>query len=34
MIDAEIRGKLRADYSRAHDRAEDLLTSTAFGLLR
>jgi hypothetical protein len=34
MVDAEIRGKLGADASRAHDRAEDLLTSTVFGLLR
>lgn len=34
MIDAELRGKLGADGSRAHDRAEDLLTSTVFGLLR
>jgi hypothetical protein len=34
MIFAELRGKLGADYSRAHDRAEDLYTSTVFGLLR
>jgi len=34
MIFAEIHGKLGIDYSRAHERAEDLLTSTAFGLLR
>src|SRR5260221_1764908 len=34
MIFAEIHGKLGADCSRAHDRAEDLLTSTVFGLLR
>lgn len=34
MIDAEIRGKLGRTYARAHERAEDLLTSTAFGLLR
>jgi hypothetical protein len=34
MIDAEIRGKLGANFSRAHERAEDLLTSTTFGLLR
>jgi hypothetical protein len=34
MIFAEIHGKLGVNYSRAHDRAEDLLTSTVFGLLR
>ena len=34
MIDAELRGKLGAGFSRAHERAEDLLTSTVFGLLR
>jgi hypothetical protein len=34
MIFAELRGKLGVDYSRAHERAEDLLTSTVFGLLR
>lgn len=34
MIEADIRGKLGRDGSRAHDRAEDLLTSTVFGLLR
>jgi hypothetical protein len=34
MIDADIRGKLRRDSSSAHDRSEDLLTSTVFGLLR
>jgi hypothetical protein len=34
MIFAELHGKLGADYSRAHERAEDLLTSTVFGLLR
>ncbi len=34
MIFAELRGKLGSDCSRAHERAEDLLTSTAFGLLR
>ena len=34
MIDADIRGKLRPDGSNAHERSEDLLTSTVFGLLR
>ncbi len=34
MLFAELRGKLGRDGSRAHDRAEDLLTSTAFQLLR
>jgi hypothetical protein len=34
MLYAELRGKLGRDGSRAHDRAEDLLTSTAFQLLR
>ncbi len=34
MIFAEIHGKLGDGYSRASDRSEDLLTSTAFGLLR
>jgi len=34
MIFAEIHGKLGADGSRAHERSEDLLTSTVFGLLR
>jgi hypothetical protein len=34
VIFAEIHGKLGADYSRAHERAEDLLTSTVLGLLR
>lgn len=34
MIDADLRGKLRADGSNAHERSEDLLTSTVFGLLR
>src|SRR5437773_12478484 len=34
MIFAEIHGKLGSGYSRAHARGEDLLTSTAFGLLR
>lgn len=34
MIEAEIRGKLGRRYARAHERAEDLLTSTAFGLLQ
>jgi hypothetical protein len=34
MIEAEIAGKLGAAYERATDRAEDLLTSTVFGLLR
>jgi hypothetical protein len=34
MIFAELHGKLGSDGSRAHDRLEDLLTSTAFGLLR
>jgi hypothetical protein len=34
MIFAELHRKLGADYSRAHERAEDLLTSTVFGLLR
>src|SRR4051812_26314321 len=34
MIFAELHGKLGEDYSRAHERAEDLLTSTVFGLLR
>src|SRR5437016_3073480 len=34
MIFAELQGKLGRDYSLAHDRAEDLLTSTVFQLLR
>jgi hypothetical protein len=34
MLFAEQRGKLGRDGTRAHDRAEDLLTSTAFQLLR
>lgn len=34
MIFAELHGKLGHDYSLAHDRAEDLLTSTVFQLLR
>ena len=34
MIDAELRGKLGRNYSRAHERAEDVLTSTVFGLFR
>lgn len=34
MVQAELRNKLGTDGSRAHDRAEDLLTSTVFGLLR
>jgi len=34
MIFAELHGKLGQDYSLAHERAEDLLTSTAFQLLR
>jgi hypothetical protein len=34
MLFAECCGKLGRDGSRAHDRAEDLLTSTAFQLLR
>jgi hypothetical protein len=34
MVFAEIHGKLGPDYARAHERAEDLLTSTVFGLLR
>lgn len=34
MIEAEIKGKLGSNFSRAHERSEDLLTSTVFGLLR
>jgi hypothetical protein len=34
MIFAELRGKLQADSGNADDHAEDLLTSTVFGLLR
>lgn len=34
MIFAEVHGKLGQHHSRAHERAEDLLTSTVFGLLR
>ncbi|HUX02753.1 MAG TPA: hypothetical protein VMY35_17460, partial [Phycisphaerae bacterium] len=34
MIEADLRGKLGRDASLAHDRAEDLLTSTVFGVLR
>ena len=34
MIFADIHGKLGAEGQRAHERSEDLLTSTAFGLLR
>ncbi|MGH7178006.1 MAG: hypothetical protein ACREJC_11545, partial [Tepidisphaeraceae bacterium] len=34
MIFAELHGKLGTDYSLAHERAEDLLTSTAFQPLR
>lgn len=34
MIFAELQGKLGRDHSRAHERREDVLTSTTFGLLR
>ncbi len=34
MIFAEVHGKLGRNCSRAHERLEDLLTSTVFGLLR
>ena len=34
MIFAELHGKLGSGYQRAHDRAEDVLTSNVFGLLR
>lgn len=34
MIEAEIKGKLGSNFSRAHERSEDLLTSIVFGLLR
>lgn len=34
MFFAELHGKLSRNYSRVHERAEDLLTSTAFQLLR
>jgi len=34
MIFAELQGKLGQRYSRAHERAEDVLTSSVFGLLR
>lgn len=34
MVFAELHGKLGSDGERAHPRCEDLLTSTAFGLLR
>lgn len=34
MIEAEIKGKLGRDGANAHDRCEDLLTSTAFGLIK
>lgn len=34
MIFAELQGKLGQHHSRAHERAEDVLTSTVFGLLR
>lgn len=34
MIFAELQGKLGQNHSRAHERAEDVLTSTVFGLLR
>jgi len=34
MIFAELHGKLGTDYSLAHERAEDLLTSSVFQLLR
>lgn len=34
MIFADIHGKLGGDYSRAHERGEDVLTSNVFGLLR
>lgn len=34
MLFAELHGKLRRSYSRVHERSEDLLTSTAFQLLR
>src|SRR4051812_11619872 len=34
MIFAELRGKIRRTGTRLHERAEDALTSTAFGLLR
>jgi hypothetical protein len=34
VLFAELHGKLSRSYSRVHERAEDLLTSTAFQLLR
>jgi hypothetical protein len=34
MIEAVVNGKLGSSQSRAYERSEDLLTSTAFGLLR
>jgi hypothetical protein len=34
VLFAELHGKLSRNYSRVHERAEDLLTSTAFQLLR
>lgn len=34
MIFAELHGKLGQHHSRAHERAEDVLTSTVFGMLR
>jgi len=34
MIEAVVKRKLGSTQSRAHERSEDLLTSTAFGLLR
>lgn len=34
MIFAELQGKLGQNHSRAHERMEDVLTSTVFGLLR
>jgi hypothetical protein len=34
MIFADLHGKLGSGYQKAHERGEDLLTSTVFGLLR
>ena len=34
MIEADLRGKLGYNAANAHERSEDLLTSTVFGLLR
>lgn len=34
MIFADLQGKLGSGYQKAHERGEDLLTSTVFGLLR